>query len=154
MARDIVDENGPDGQEIEALEVEVRDEGELAEIVLARFRDQRLARRVPRPQRLEFLVNRFVIPAWKAVGAIQTLEALQTTRLDVRLLERCENEARDEVVQRGRSVIMLRDMWKENGLPNDGRTLCGQMDASLAPFYRAIGALDLIERLLKITRPF
>lgn len=104
---------------------------------------------VPQPDQLEAIINKLLVPAWKAIGEHGVLHVIVEQNLRTRgELELCLADARAEVADRGRGAFMLRDKWKADGLPKDPKRLCAEIESHLAAFYIAAGALQLLEAML------
>lgn len=107
---------------------------------------RRATRSTPSPEKLDRLINQFLVPAWKAVGFHDALVALEAGNFRMRgQVDGCLAEARDEVATRSRSVMLLRDVWKKGGCPGSGSEIAGAMSAILGPFYMATGAVAALE---------
>lgn len=96
------------------------------------------------------------MPSWKVIAAHETLVAVLEARYFRRdQLDGCLGDANAEAGARGRAVLLLRDQWKNGGYPVSGVDVVRAVRFSLEPFYRAIGAVEILQMLVaEVENPF
>jgi hypothetical protein len=123
----------------------------------ARLREQRIYAglrrhaKTPTREKIGRLINPVLVPTWRIIGSHDVLAAIKQGGFYRRdQVERCRDEARQAIVLRGRTLLLVRDQWKNGLYPSEPGPLVSILSGVLRPFYIATGAAEELDSLLDI----